>query len=272
MRFRSPLAAVGALLTTAACGSVAVNPSGVPVVSQHAGSAISFKVLAPLPDAQVAADYFYDLCGPEAVTMAEGLSNLPCGPGVGTPSGGQPPYHFQLGSGTGFLPMGLHLQKDGVIDGTPTSAGGPYTISVCAVDLAADQVCKDVTLAVDPASFDGSYEGSMTGTACGQATSSDEVDLVVFDVQGTSIDDAEAPGVSDPGSGTISGSGHFSLTLTVDFTFFGCSVTPGDESNQVTITGSVTPGDTQNSASGSWSASGDAISGSGTWSAVTQGQ
>lgn len=63
------------------------------------------------------------------------------------PSGGQPPYHFVLNSGVGFPPMGLILNPDGTLTGTP-SAAGTSTFSVCAVDQSGDQKCATEELTV----------------------------------------------------------------------------------------------------------------------------
>jgi len=45
--------------------------------------------------------------------------------------------------------MGLHLQKDGVLNGTPTTEG-TSTFRVCAIDLDANQACGSVTHKVRP--------------------------------------------------------------------------------------------------------------------------
>ena len=64
------------------------------------------------------------------------------------PTGGRPPYHFQLGSG-GFPPFGITLNLNGLMKGTPT-AEGARTFSVCAVDLAGFSACHSVTFVVSP--------------------------------------------------------------------------------------------------------------------------
>lgn len=63
------------------------------------------------------------------------------------PSGGNPPYHFQLDSGTGFPPMGLTLNPDGTITGTPTAVGN-VSFRVCAVDQSGTQACDNTYIDV----------------------------------------------------------------------------------------------------------------------------
>lgn len=63
------------------------------------------------------------------------------------PSGGNPPYHFQLDSGTGFPPMGLTLNPDGTVTGTPTVVGNA-SFRVCAVDQSGTQSCDNTYIDV----------------------------------------------------------------------------------------------------------------------------
>ena len=63
------------------------------------------------------------------------------------PSGGNPPYHFQMDSGSGFPPMGLTLNPDGTITGTPTVVGNT-SFRVCAVDQSGTQACDDTYIDV----------------------------------------------------------------------------------------------------------------------------
>jgi len=63
------------------------------------------------------------------------------------PYGGNSPYHFQLDSGSGFLPMGLILHPNGYVDGTP-SVAGTYSFKICAVDQSAKQNCQDTSIEV----------------------------------------------------------------------------------------------------------------------------
>ena len=66
------------------------------------------------------------------------------------PSGGSPPYHFQLGTGGGFPPIGMTLNLNGTLTGIPTSAGSS-TFTVCAVDVGGSSKCGRVTMTIDPA-------------------------------------------------------------------------------------------------------------------------
>ncbi len=81
-----------------------------------------------------------DLCGTANTTV---------------PSGGHPPYHFQLESG--FPPFGLTLNLNGILNGTPT-AEGTRDFKVCAVDLDGQSMCAPVKIEVEPETpYDGQY-------------------------------------------------------------------------------------------------------------------
>lgn len=113
-----------------------------------ASQPIKFTSNGALPSATVGEEYSYSFCEPE-------LSNTSdlCG-GFGytsNPADGIPPYHFTLGSGVGFPPMGLTLNSNGMLKGTP-SAKGQSTFSVCAVDIGGFQSCQTFTLEVSPPS------------------------------------------------------------------------------------------------------------------------
>ncbi|MBI4117677.1 MAG: hypothetical protein HY453_01180 [Parcubacteria group bacterium] len=64
--------------------------------------------------------------------------------------GGNPPYHFQLGSGVGFPPQGIVLDANGKLSGTPKIAG-TSTFSVCVLDLSATSDCGTFTMIVTEA-------------------------------------------------------------------------------------------------------------------------
>ncbi len=94
-----------------------------------------------LPAATVGQPYNFDFCTPAA--------NL-CGSAVqDNPSGGVPPYHFQLDTGS-FPPIQLILAPNGVLSGTIANGVPPgvYSFGVCAVDSAANSACPTVQLAV----------------------------------------------------------------------------------------------------------------------------
>lgn len=73
-----------------------------------------------------------------------------CGATSTNPTGGQPPYTFQLGAGSGFPPIGMHLNLNGTLTGTPSVAGVSNFV-VCAVDLSRNTACDTVRFTVDPA-------------------------------------------------------------------------------------------------------------------------
>ncbi len=120
-------------LLTGACGGAAVDaPLPNPVV---------FNADAVL-NATVGQPFTHSFCRPNLTGNA-----ALCGGTATNPTGGQPPYHFQLGSGVGFPPVGLSLGLNGILSGTPSTAG-TSTFSVCAVDVAAKSACRTVTMTV----------------------------------------------------------------------------------------------------------------------------
>lgn len=69
-------------------------------------------------------------------------------------SGGTPPYYFVLGTFGGFPPIGIVLQPNGMLAGTPSVArGNPSYFMVCAVDQAGNQTrdCESMEMLVEPA-------------------------------------------------------------------------------------------------------------------------
>ena len=85
----------------------------------------------------------YSFCQPATART----SDL-CTAAATNPTGGQPPYHFQLGSG-GFLPFGMTLNLNGLMKGAP-NAVGQTSFSVCAVDLAGLSACRTIAIIVNP--------------------------------------------------------------------------------------------------------------------------
>jgi hypothetical protein len=151
--------------------------------------------------AQVGAAFIHSFCKPDLTSTVQSCSNPT------NPSGGTAPYTFRLGSGVGFPPFGLSLASNGVLSGTPTVAG-ERTFSVCAVDLAANSRCQEVTVTVAdaapcippaaPAGLTGSVSGSTvtlnwTGSNGASSyvieagSSSGASNLVVTETAGTSL-------------------------------------------------------------------------------------
>jgi len=145
------------------------TPTLTPVPPTPGGSlsgiAFQFNPPAVLPEATAGKSYLFSFCQPMPQTRTS-----PCGPMPPTsdPKGGSPPYHFQYGTMGGFPPFGLTLGKDGHLDGTPekATAGKTYRFTVCAVDLKADQVCREVSLTVSAAPTPAS---TLTGPWTGKA-------------------------------------------------------------------------------------------------------
>jgi hypothetical protein len=130
-----------AILLTAACPG-ASTPTG-PGTSPTAGP-IAFNAVSQL-QGTVGQAFSYSFCKPDLASVAA-LCGTQAG-GTTSPTGGQPTYHFQLGSGVGFPPIGLTLNLNGILSGTPTNSG-TSTFSVCAVDLAGKSACSTVSMTV----------------------------------------------------------------------------------------------------------------------------
>jgi len=86
--------------------------------------------------------FTYSFCRPPLTTNGE-----LCQQGT-TPTGGQPPYHFQYDTAAASAPPGLNLSLNGILSGTPSAAGQSF-FRVCAVDLAGANVCLPVTMTVN---------------------------------------------------------------------------------------------------------------------------
>jgi hypothetical protein len=77
---------------------------------------------------------------------------------VGNTTGGTPPYAYTVETGSGFPPIGIHLDGSGTLTGTPSIAG-TYTFGVTVTDLTGAESSKTATLVVDP-SLTGTWEGA----------------------------------------------------------------------------------------------------------------
>jgi len=117
---------------------------------------------------QVGEKFEHSFCYPDLYNVSDlcGTANTT------VPSGGHPPYHFQLESG--FPPFGLTLNLNGILNGTPT-AEGVRDFKVCAVDLDGKSMCTPVKVEVKPATptpvqtsymWHGKYEVTAWSCTC----------------------------------------------------------------------------------------------------------
>ena len=214
-----------------------------------------FTVQNPLPPAVAGIAYSQSACVP----APSGSNGLCGGPGSATtdPSGGNPPYSFTT---SGFPPIGIHQQLNGLINGMASESAAETTASfqICATDQSGCEVCRSTSIAVHD-KFDGSYTGSYSGTATDQGQSQGVSGGVAFSVTKLAIT------VTAPGSG----SGGINSNGSATFGSAGGSLGAGDASCSFSGSFVSNAAGTQASASGGWSCSFDGGQGSasGTWSA-----
>ena len=123
-----------------------------------------------LPSGVEGRPYQASFCDP--ATVDSGDQCPPFGTTGRNPTGGRPPYRFELGSGGGFPPLGLSLSLNGRLTGTPSpGTGAPggrtYTFTICAVDMAGTFVCNPrsiIILSEQAASLTGVWVGQETQT------------------------------------------------------------------------------------------------------------
>ncbi len=119
--------------------SVAVDTSGY-----QAPAVAGLAFTPPVPAAATTGTgYNFCYCSP----TPSGSNGLCGSPTQSNPSGGHPPYHFQLGSGGGFPPIGIILGLNGCLNGTP-SVAGTRSFNVCAIDLNGAQQCLPSSVTV----------------------------------------------------------------------------------------------------------------------------
>lgn len=107
--------------------------------------------------AKVNEPFSYSFCQP-----ASAQSSDLCTAASTNPRYGLPPYTFYLDTG-GFLPFGLTLNLNGLLEGTP-AAEGSRTVGICAKDTGGFSVCRQITINVVPAQsgiWDGWYGGRL---------------------------------------------------------------------------------------------------------------
>jgi hypothetical protein len=119
-----------------------------PVRQESAPARLTVSWPATLGPAQVGKRFSYSFCRPDRARTSD-LCGSSAAPAT-NPSGGRPPYHFELDSGVGFPPFGINLNLNGLLEGTPDVAG-ESTFRACAVDLAGNNACKTFTMTVNPA-------------------------------------------------------------------------------------------------------------------------
>ncbi len=128
------------------CASAQPQASAASPV-QGAGAAVDKVVLtgpAQLPGGKVGKYYEYSYCDPKPAGRQDTCGGIRP---TSNPKGGKGPYSFYLGAGTGFPPLGLSLNINGMLSGTPTAAG-KRVFQVCAKDIGGDYGCEDYTLEV----------------------------------------------------------------------------------------------------------------------------
>lgn len=127
------------------------NPPSTILIATVApsGSSVVFVPLNPLPTAIVGLPYNNTV-----------VSSI-------TTSGGTAPYHYQSDTfANGAPPMGLIVDLNGMLTGTPRVAG-TYSFGVCAVDMVGSSSCKTTSIIVNPV-----LRVSLAGTGSGSVTSS----------------------------------------------------------------------------------------------------
>ncbi len=130
------------------------TPTLVPITQKTPPSGPLVFAAGSPPPASPGTKYQYSFCTPAPTTSTD-----LCGPGTANPSGGNPPYHFELGPGVGFPPMGISLNLNGLLTGTPSTTGTSH-FQVCAVDLSQNRVCRDVDMVVSGDSLTGNWQGT----------------------------------------------------------------------------------------------------------------
>lgn len=100
------------------------------------------------PTALVGEPYKFSFCDGNYDSKAVTKPSDICGENSHAVRWGNPPYHFQLETGSGFPPMGMVLHPNGLLDGTPTTSG-ESSFGVCAVDQSGAQKCGKTSLKVD---------------------------------------------------------------------------------------------------------------------------
>jgi len=131
---------------TVPASGMAAQPVLAIVTLPGTSGPLSFSPGTP-PQGTVGVSYLFSFCTPAPASTTALCGTFPV---TSSPAGGQPPYHFQLETAGGFPPLGMSLNLNGLLTGTPT-VSGPNSFGVCAVDLGGNSVCKTVSLFINPA-------------------------------------------------------------------------------------------------------------------------
>lgn len=111
----------------------------------------SVKLNPPIPPQTVPTvgqPFFMSFCDPPTTTPNEICGHLTHE--TTNPTGGTPPYHFEIDRMGGFLPFGLTLHPNGLVTGVP-KVRGSRDVRVCAVDMTGRFHCVNYTFNVSDA-------------------------------------------------------------------------------------------------------------------------
>jgi len=120
-------------------------PAPAPAPGGANENAISFPSPVNPPDGRVGDAYQFSFCEPfpRDGPVCGGLEP------AANPVGGKPPYSLSIGFDNGFLPPGLRLNLNGVVEGTPTLEGD-FAFSVCARDGFGTEGCRPAFIHIAP--------------------------------------------------------------------------------------------------------------------------
>jgi hypothetical protein len=145
-----------------------------------------------------------------------------------------------LGSGGGFPPLGVILQPNGCLSGTPGVAG-TSNFTVCAIDLNGAQICRATSVTTMPASGT-TYVGTLSGSGSFSTSYPDygATCTGTHNYSGTIMVNTMTA-VGGAVTGTVSISGTWTSTITGGSTYnFTClnNSAPINSSGPITVSGS----------------------------------